>query len=144
MCLNKCYTPYHHLIRIFFGFKSHQLNNIGRFGLSSDVLKCYELNKFSFGDALNTAKNTAMQCINEKVNEGRTIADNAINDIQTAIQNITGGAQLMAQCSQYTVQFPSMAGLVAKVTCLGQVNEDKWHAIKSRKIVIFLLCQYRH
>lgn len=70
---------------------------------------------------MNTAKNTAMQCINDKVNEGETIADNAINDIQSAIQNITGGAQLMAQCSQYTIQFPSMAGLVAKVTCLGQV-----------------------
>lgn len=98
---------------------------MGRFGLADDVRQCYELNKFSFGDALNTAKNTAMQCINDKINEGKTIADNAINDIQTAIQNITGGAQLMAQCSQYTVQFPSMAGLVAKVTCLGQVKEMK-------------------
>lgn len=63
-----------------------------------------------------------MQCIDDKVNEGKTIADNAINDIRSAMQNISGAAQLMAQCTQYTVQFPSMAGLVAKVSCLGKVR----------------------
>lgn len=71
---------------------------------------------------MNTAKNTAMQCIEDKVNQGKTIVENAVNDIQSAVQNISGAAQLMSQCTQYTVQFPSMAGLVAKVTCLGQVT----------------------
>lgn len=70
---------------------------------------------------MNTAKNTALQCIDDKINEGKTIVDNAINDIRTAAQNISGAAQLMEQCKQYTVQFPSMAGLVAKVSCFGQV-----------------------
>lgn len=70
---------------------------------------------------MNTAKSTAMQCINDKCNEGKTIADNAINNIRTAIQDVSNGAQLIAECRQFTITFPSVAGFVAKVTCLSQV-----------------------
>lgn len=71
---------------------------------------------------MNTARNTAWQCMEDKINQANTIAENTINDIQFAMQNVTGAAQLMAQCSTHTVQLPSMAGLVAKVACLGQVS----------------------
>lgn len=98
-----------------------QLNGIERSGLSSEIRQCYQLNKFSFGDAIGTAKNTAMQCITDKFNEGKTIVDNAINNIRSAIEDINGGAKLIAECSQFTIQFPSVAGLVAKVTCLSKV-----------------------
>lgn len=101
-----------------------QLNSIERLGLStSNIRQCYQLNKFSFNDAINTAKSTAMQCINDKFNEGKTIVDNAIKDIQNTVQDVANGAQLMAECAQFTIQFPSVAGLVAKVTCLSQVCE---------------------
>lgn len=63
-----------------------------------------------------------MQCISEKFNEGKAIADNAINDIQSAAQNVSGAAQMIAQCREYTVSFPSGAGLVARVACLSQVS----------------------
>lgn len=86
---------------------------------------------------MNTAKNTALQCINDKIDEGKTIADNAINDIQTAAQNITAAAQLMAQCAQYTVQFPSMAGLAAKVACLGQVSKIEINGIRLKMWTCF-------
>lgn len=99
-----------------------QLNSIERLGLStSNIRQCYQLNKFTFSDAINTAKSTAMQCISNKINEGKTIVDNAINDIQSAVQDVAGGAQLMAECARFTIQFPSVAGLVARVTCLSQV-----------------------
>lgn len=98
-----------------------QLNAIERFGLSANIRQCYQLNKFSFGDAIGTAKNTAIQCITDKFNEGKTIMDKAIDDIRSAVQDISGGAQLIAECNQFTVGFPSMAGLIAKVTCLSKV-----------------------
>lgn len=63
-----------------------------------------------------------MQCINDKMNEGKTIVDNAINDIQAAARDVSNGAQLITQCREFTVTFPSVAGLVAKVTCLSQVS----------------------
>ncbi|XP_055325055.1 uncharacterized protein LOC129579223 [Sitodiplosis mosellana] len=97
----------------------NDLNGIERsLSLSSGIRQCYQLNKFSFSDAIGTAKNTAIQCITDKFNEGKTIVDNAINNIRSAVQDINGGAQLIAECSQFTVGFPSVAGLVAKVTCL--------------------------
>lgn len=100
-----------------------QLNDIERLlGLSANIRQCYQLNKFSFGDAIGTAKSTAMQCINNKFDEGKTILDNAINNIRSAAQDISDGAQLIAECSQFTVAFPSVAGLLAKVTCLGKVR----------------------
>lgn len=92
--------------------------------LSNGIRQCYQLNKFSFSDAMGTAKNTAIKCINDKVDEGKTILDNAINNIRSAIQDISDGAQLIAECSQFTVGFPSAAGLVAKVTCLSKVNSE--------------------
>lgn len=107
---------------IFINVFISQLNGIERsLGLSANVRQCYELNKFSFDDAMNTAKSTAMQCINDKCNEGKTIADNAINNIRTAVQDVSNGAQLIAECRQFTITFPSVAGFVAKVTCLSQV-----------------------
>lgn len=114
-----------------------QLNSIERFGVSADIRQCYQLNKFSFGDAMNTAKSTALQCINDKFNEGKTIVDNAINDIRTTIQDVSGAAQMISECRQFTITFPSIAGLVAKVACLSQViyNEIqccfKWNWIFS-------------
>ncbi|XP_031636328.1 uncharacterized protein LOC116349162 [Contarinia nasturtii] len=96
----------------------NDLNGVERFGLSSNIRQCYQLNKFTFGDAIGTARTTAMQCINDKFNEGKTIMDKAINNIRTAAEDINGGAQLIAECSQFTIGFPSVAGLVAKVTCL--------------------------
>lgn len=128
-----CSFPYLHALKRWFirlnlfinGFFSslfQQLNSIERlFGLSANARQCYQLNKFSFNDAINTAKSTAMQCINDKFNEGKTIADNAINNIRTAVQDVSNGAQLIAECRQFTVEFPSVAGFVAKVTCLSQV-----------------------
>lgn len=107
---------------IFINVFISQLNGIERsLGLSANVRQCYELNKFSFDDAMNTAKSTAMQCINNKFNEGKTIADNAINNIRTAVQDVSNGAQLIAECRQFTITFPSVAGFVAKVTCFSQV-----------------------
>lgn len=97
------------------------MNGIERFGLASNIRQCYQSNKFTFSDAIGTAKTTAIQCINDKINEGKTIVDNAINNIRTAAQDISGGAQLIAECSQFTIELPSVAGLVAKVTCLSKV-----------------------
>lgn len=114
-----------------------QLNSIERLGLStSSIRQCYQLNKFSFGDAINTAKSTALQCINDKFNESKTIVENAINNIQAAVQDVAGGAQLIVQCSQYTIQFPSIAGLVAKVTCLSQVCTTRFTHLFRLVIII--------
>lgn len=89
---------------------------------SSDIRQCYQLNKFTFGDAISTAKTTAMQCITNKVNQGKTIVETAIANIQSAAQGITSGTQLLAECRQYVSLFPSPAGFVAKAACLSQVN----------------------
>lgn len=91
--------------------------------LSSDVRQCYQLNKFAFGDAINTAKATAMQCITNKVNQGKTIVETAIVNIQLAANSITSGTQLLAECRQYVSLFPSPAGFVAKTACLSQVRK---------------------
>lgn len=115
------HTVFLHTLSIFFCLFP-QLKSIESLGLSSDIRQCYLLNKFSFGDAINTAKSTAMQCISDKMNEGKTIVDNAINDIQAAARDVSNGAQLITQCREFTVTFPSVAGLVAKVTCLSQVS----------------------
>lgn len=114
-----------------------QLKSIERMGLSTGIRQCYQLNKFTFGDAIDTAKNTAMQCINDKVNEGKTIVDNALNNIQSAAQDIRGGAQLIAECTQFTITFPSMAGLVAKVTCLTKVRIAFEFFFNSKTILCF-------
>lgn len=93
----------------------------GLSGLSADAVQCYLSNKFTFGDAMNTARNTSLQCISDKMNQGKTILDNAINNIRTAAQNISNGAELISVCSQFTLTYPSMAGLIARATCLSQV-----------------------
>lgn len=92
--------------------------------LSSDVRQCYELNKFTFADAMNTAKSTAMQCITDKINQGKTIADNAIKDIRNTVQDIRNAGQIIAECRQYSISFPSIAGVVAKIACLSQVMKS--------------------
>lgn len=89
--------------------------------LSNDIRQCYELNKFTFSDAINTARTTAMQCITDKLNQGKMIADNAIKDIRTVIQDIRSAGQMIAECRQFLISFPSVAGAVAKVACLSQV-----------------------
>lgn len=89
--------------------------------MTSDISKCYSQYKFSFGDAINTAKTTALQCINEKMDEGKRIVDNAINDIKQTAQDVGDSAVLMALCNQYPIT--SVASLVAKVSCLGQVSD---------------------
>lgn len=91
--------------------------------LSPEIRQCYQLNKFTFVDALNIARVTAMQCITDKVNEGKTIIDNAINNIESAAQDIGNGAHAIVECKQFLTSFPSVAGAVAKVTCLSQVEQ---------------------
>lgn len=89
--------------------------------IPSNIRQCYELNKFTFTDAMNTARSTAMQCIRDKINQGKTIVENAVNNIQSAAQDMSNGSQLISQCQQYLSSFPSSAGVVAKVACLTQV-----------------------
>lgn len=62
--------------------------------------------------------------------------ENAINNIQTAVQDVAGGAKLIIQCTQYTIQFPSIAGLVARVTCLSQVCTIHFLLVFIRKMLI--------
>lgn len=80
------------------------------------------MNKFTFGDAINTAKTAAMQCITNKVNQGKAIVETAIANIQSAANSLTSGTQLLAECRQYVTLFPSPAGFVAKAACLSQVQ----------------------
>lgn len=70
---------------------------------------------------MNTARSTAMQCITDKINQGKTIVDNAINNIQSAAQDVSNGSQLISQCQQHLLSFPSPAGIIARVACLTQV-----------------------
>lgn len=109
--------------------------------MTANISDCYSKHKFSFGDALNTAKSTAMQCINDKVDQGKAIIRSAIDDIKTAAEDVADNARLMAQCSQFEVS--SVSTLVAKISCLSQVscgwilfdfkNDTKLHIFNSRE-----------
>lgn len=81
------------------------------------------MNKFTFSDALNTARSIATQCITDKFNEGKATIENAINNIQSAVNDIGNGAKAIVECKQFLIAFPSVAGSVAKITCLGQVKK---------------------
>lgn len=110
----------HHLP--LYHYFSSQLNNIGRLILSSDIRQCYQQNRFTFGDAINTAKDQVGRCLTDKANEAKAIFESARNNIQSAYDNIGNGAAMMAECNQLTIEFPSPAGVVAKAACLQEVN----------------------
>lgn len=63
-----------------------------------------------------------MQCITDKLNEGKEIADNAMNDIRTAMQEIGNATQMIGECRQFLTIFPSVAGAIAKIACLSEVS----------------------
>lgn len=107
-------------------FNSHrllftQLNNIGRLLTDQGVRQCYQQNSFSFTDAINTARNQVKQCVDDKINEVRTIVENGISNIANAISDTNNVAQLLANCNQLTLSYPSVAGLIAKGACLNSV-----------------------
>lgn len=97
------------------------MNNIGRTILSNSVRNCYENNKFSFSDAINTAKSQATQCLTDKFNQAQSTVQDGRSNIENAFNNLADVGQLLSQCAQLTSTYPSAAGIAAKGACLNQV-----------------------
>lgn len=121
------------IIRIYVTDKSHlitqynlfynlfQLNNIGQTILSYDIRNCYQNNKFSFSDAINTAKAQATQCLVDKFNQAQSIVQNGRGNIENAFSNLANVGQILSECGQLTSLYPSAAGVAAKGACLNKV-----------------------
>lgn len=101
-----------------------QLNNIGR-TLSTQTLRdCYQTNKFTFSDAIGTARNETLQCMKDKYDEVNEIVDNGRMNITNAVANVQNVAEMIGVCNKLTIMYPSLAGLVAKGACLNAVGKQ--------------------
>lgn len=63
-----------------------------------------------------------MQCITDKVNNGRAIVEGAVQDIQNAVQSIGNVGQMIDQCRESSKPLPFLSGAIARFACLSQVN----------------------
>lgn len=71
----------------------------------------------------------AGQCLSDKINEAKSIAQDFQYSIANAVANIKDVSQQLAECRLLASIYPSVAGLIAKVSCLNIVS------VKSTKLV---------
>lgn len=65
-----------------------------------------------------------MQCITDKLNNGKAIVDGAVQDIQNTVQSIGNVGQMIDQCKESSKSLPFLSGAIARFACLSQVYCD--------------------
>ncbi len=67
----------------------------------------------------------AGQCLTNKINEAKSIAQDFKNSITDAVANFRDVAGQITQCRILANLYPSIAGLIAKASCLNIVSFDQ-------------------
>lgn len=71
---------------------------------------------------MSTAKTKSDQCLSNKINEAKSIAQDFQNSISNAMTDFKDAFQLTAKCLALSDLYPTFAGLVAKSSCLIRVS----------------------
>ncbi|XP_037038443.1 uncharacterized protein LOC119075965 [Bradysia coprophila] len=82
------------------------------------VQNCYNSYGFKFSDAITAARVTAGQCLANKINEVKSIVDDFRTSITDAVANVRDVGEQLGQCRILANLYPSIAGLIAKASCL--------------------------
>lgn len=64
----------------------------------------------------------AGQCLSNKVNEAKSIVEDFRYSITNAVDNVKDVSKQIAQCQLLANLYPSIAGLIAKASCLNIVS----------------------
>lgn len=86
------------------------------------IQNCYKLYGFKFSDAISISKTMAGQCLSNKINEAKNIVQDFRNSITNAVVNLRDVAGQIKQCQILANLYPSIAGLIAKASCLNIVS----------------------
>lgn len=63
-----------------------------------------------------------MQCITDKVNNGKAIVEGAVQDIQNTVQSIGNVGQMIDKCKESSSSLPFLSGAIVRFACLTQVK----------------------
>lgn len=64
----------------------------------------------------------AGQCLSNKINEAKSIVQDFRQSITNAVDNLKDVSKQVAQCQIFANLYPSIAGLIAKASCLNIVR----------------------
>lgn len=87
------------------------------------IQSCYNLYGFKFSDAISVSKMMSGQCLSKKINEAKSIAQDFRYSITNAVDNLKDVSKQVAQCQILANLYPSIAGLIAKASCLNIVSK---------------------
>lgn len=88
------------------------------------IQNCYNSYGFKFSDAISVSKMMAGQCLSNKINEAKSIAQDFRESFTNAIANLRDVTQQITQCQILANLYPSIAGLIAKASCLNIVSQN--------------------
>lgn len=88
------------------------------------IQSCYNLYGFKFSDAISVSKMIAGQCLSNKITEAKSIVQDFRYSITNAVENVKDVTKEVAQCQILANLYPSIAGLIAKASCLNIVSVE--------------------
>lgn len=105
--------------------------------LPMTIQNCYKLYGFKFSDAISISKTMAGQCLSNKIDEAKSIVHDFRNSITNAVVNLRDVAGQIKQCQILANLYPSIAGLIAKASCLNIVSV-KVHVTDARSCPLLI------
>jgi hypothetical protein len=108
---------------------SYRIQDIqqGLQSLNSTIQKCVNNSGINPQQGIETARNESVKCVQNKMDDGMKIAQNAVSNVQNAYQNMQNVSTALQNCSSYSVNvstnaMPSFQS--AKLGCYGSALLD--------------------